>query len=526
MLDSITIKNYKAIQSEQGLTLSGLTNVNYLVGKNGCGKSSVLEYLYIDSRFHKFENNHDSLEYNGKQLRIPPFLRKSLTRKSNIKLTSYGNTSNRFEIVFVTFDISYLCNFLNGENQSKHIVSNYLPDKKKKYLDWLYDKNKYSKIEPEEQFISKVFDSIYKQTNYCVLPLIKYHGHYGRKFMHEISISPFPKLKKELINSFINTNSNVEKEFNTNDINIFSRLKESSGTSSYLSFLWCFMELFTYNKNIDKTKKFILCFDEMETNLHPNFQKHLSGLIDIMQKTILESGIDLQIIISTHSPFIISEAAKYPDTQKVYLLEDGQTRDLEGNLGQGQEVYSGGECILAVNQMLGSSIQDVAPHVIIFCERTLKKLIESYKPNPTIILTDKAGGSDDRINVMTDIFDSVRLSDKVNFLNYNIFGVIDQCGKESNWKKQLGEKLIVLNSDELEQLYDIDLINKFLLFKNLPEWNKSIDPKFAENYCKNNQALIVNKGDLKNELATFIGQNTNKEFIKTISQGLYNLIFN
>jgi AAA15 family ATPase/GTPase len=52
MLDSITIKNFKAI-GENGLTLSGLTNVNYLVGKNGCGKSSILELL----NFANLNNN-------------------------------------------------------------------------------------------------------------------------------------------------------------------------------------------------------------------------------------------------------------------------------------------------------------------------------------------------------------------------------------------------------------------------------------------------------------------------------------
>jgi hypothetical protein len=65
-------------------------------------------------------------------------------------------------------------------------------------------------------------------------------------------------------------------------------------------------------------------------------------------------------------------------------------------------------------------------------------------------------------------------------LNYNIFGVIDKCGKEANWKKQLGEKLIIINSDELEQLYETNLVNQFLISKDLPKWDKTTDPKFAE----------------------------------------------
>ena len=48
MLDSIEIKNFKRI-GEEGLKLNNLKQVNYLVGENGSGKSSVLECLYIFS---------------------------------------------------------------------------------------------------------------------------------------------------------------------------------------------------------------------------------------------------------------------------------------------------------------------------------------------------------------------------------------------------------------------------------------------------------------------------------------------
>ena len=52
MLSKIEISNFKAITKK--LTLEGLTNVNYLVGPNGCGKSSVLEFLsFINTRMSK-----------------------------------------------------------------------------------------------------------------------------------------------------------------------------------------------------------------------------------------------------------------------------------------------------------------------------------------------------------------------------------------------------------------------------------------------------------------------------------------
>ena len=48
MLNSIAITNFKAI-GDDPLILNNLAKVNYLVGKNGYGKSSVLECLHIFS---------------------------------------------------------------------------------------------------------------------------------------------------------------------------------------------------------------------------------------------------------------------------------------------------------------------------------------------------------------------------------------------------------------------------------------------------------------------------------------------
>jgi AAA15 family ATPase/GTPase len=45
MLHSINIKKFKAIQTQNGLTLNNLAPINYLIGKNGSGKSSILEWI-------------------------------------------------------------------------------------------------------------------------------------------------------------------------------------------------------------------------------------------------------------------------------------------------------------------------------------------------------------------------------------------------------------------------------------------------------------------------------------------------
>ena len=60
MLKSIKIQNFKAIK-EPALELNNLASVNYLVGKNGSGKSSVLENIALlnDSNF---DNQNKEIE--------------------------------------------------------------------------------------------------------------------------------------------------------------------------------------------------------------------------------------------------------------------------------------------------------------------------------------------------------------------------------------------------------------------------------------------------------------------------------
>jgi predicted ATPase len=505
MLDSISIRNFKAI-GDVPLELKELANVNYLVGKNGCGKSSVLEMinfinnLFSDSGQIELINEGD---YKGKY---------------SIKIFNYKSKYNWFNFKFSWNKEN--CDLENNECLTfiEGVVNGYPK---------IFTIEKLGKLLQLELKQNKTFFSHFEIKTY-----LKNQKYLNSKLINEKYFLLYTQIYKILDHNILSVENKRQVIIGQNNLSI------NEIASGYDSFLKIISFIIDSISNFDCSIFYlILIIDEPELNLHPDLQKKIPSVI----KKIIEYFIEIekkhfpehftlsesvQFIISTHSPFIISAAAEFYESQKVYLIEDGQTVDLEGNLGKGQEGYSGGECLLAVNRMLGSNINDVAPHVIIFCERTLKSLIENYKPNPSIILTDKSGGSDDRIKVMTEIFDSVRLSDKVNFLNYNIFGVIDQCGKETNWKKQLKEKLIVIDSDELEQLYDLDLVNKFLTLKDLPEWDKSTCPKFSENYCKINEILIDDKGSLKNHLAIYIGQNTDKEFLKIVSQELHDLIFN
>jgi AAA15 family ATPase/GTPase len=544
MLDSITIKNFKAIGND-GLTLNGLTNVNYLVGKNGCGKSSVLENieyksgknpdyeLMLTQRMHNFID-----KFIGQNIpeRFKSKVNQRLLEFAESDTTGFGqrfrydkNDKIWFHKIYYGKNIakpttSFKFNFHTFAEISKGIKW-----KEGGYKPW-------GPVTKEPELTNAVYSDFEEKSQPDVLIYqLLYFGQIEKEFDIEIkAFNPIQDYKKipnftydikqeerneiiEILKGIGNFVPPHNHSFITNGALIFGKDRhneENINFSELSSGQKVILELFYLFKTKLKDVNTIL-IDEPETSLHPEVQKMLPKLF--------ASFPNIQFFVATHSPFIISAAAK-EENQKVYLIEDGQTVDIDGykNNLQSQLGYDGGDCLLAVNKMLGSDIQDIAPHVIIFCEKTLKILLEQYKSSKPLILTEKAGGQDDRIKAMTEIFDSIRKSDSVNLLNYNIYGVIDICGKEAEWKIQLKDKLIVLNDDELEKLYAIDLVNSFLSFKGLPEWDKVSEPNFAKEYCKK---ISYDKGDLKCEMAEYIGQNTTKEFVKLISIELYNLIF-
>jgi AAA15 family ATPase/GTPase len=69
MLDSISIKNFKRIQGDTPLVLNDLAKVNYLVGPNGGGKSSVLELItYFQNKGNI--NSNDTIYNDPDYLKI------------------------------------------------------------------------------------------------------------------------------------------------------------------------------------------------------------------------------------------------------------------------------------------------------------------------------------------------------------------------------------------------------------------------------------------------------------------------
>jgi predicted ATPase len=123
-----------------------------------------------------------------------------------------------------------------------------------------------------------------------------------------IKLSPF---LKELSNNEI-----LKVNFFNNENLDYNFLSLSSGEQSYIKLLTDTAD------TIYKTDNYVFLYDEMEITLHPNWQKRLiHNIVTIFQ--LLEDKRKLHIILTTHSPFLLSDIPK----QNIIFLDTDDNGD-------------------------------------------------------------------------------------------------------------------------------------------------------------------------------------------------------
>jgi predicted ATP-binding protein involved in virulence len=97
----------------------------------------------------------------------------------------------------------------------------------------------------------------------------------------------------------------------------YNFLSLSSGEQEYLKILTNFS--YTMKHYIEGQNNIIL-FDEIELSMHPNWQKKLINNLDIILKSFKKKNTYTNIIITSHSPFILSDIPK----ENVIFLKNGK----------------------------------------------------------------------------------------------------------------------------------------------------------------------------------------------------------
>ena len=247
----------------KGKKLTGCKVINIILGKNGCGKSSLLRDL--SSEYTSTHNiTYISPERAGQLTDVAHVIQ-------SMKQDSYwlANTRNRNQVS-------------EFKQQTYQVFSKLINTVLKNYQD-----------QNEEHKRNLLSDANITSPN------IPTSNHY------------IDKINKLLGNAFtIKTGDSSEIVIS----DIQRNLSEiSSGEAEIISLaiecLWCF------TKKLDEDKKTILLLDEPDVHLHPDLQyKFIKFLLDE-----IKDQQNVQIFIATHSTPILSALADYDDATVTFL---------------------------------------------------------------------------------------------------------------------------------------------------------------------------------------------------------------
>ncbi|MBA9074283.1 putative ATPase [Flavobacterium gossypii] len=261
----------------------------------------------------------------------------------------------------------------------------------------------------------------------------------------------------------------------------------------------------------------IFIIEEPENNLHPNFQKEIPSILESILKKINPEIVEkIFFFISTHSPFIISACAKYPN-QKVYPIQNGMPLFIDSkhqswNITNESSGYNGSDCAYIVSKMLGAEITDIGypENFGVLEEYSLQLILDNARDKGIIknIQFVSASGISKAVDLSTTIYELEKLNtlvkcnpyyfDKYFMVVDNISNIKDDKLKEriSKIEKRLNERFIQLMLDSLENYYQN--IDKEISEKALHELSESDNKSKGEikfRYAKQISDIIVSRED-------------------------------
>ena len=471
MLSRIEISNFKAIK-ETPLVLDGLAPVNYLVGPNGCGKSSVLEGIINNSANKSFGFNfkiRDKLFKDHLNLT-------EVSEENFLKAESFLKTTGfNFESKKINPDTNHhYTNFFEclktlginlqgviypkGGGQGNNIATLYFNELKKlsiKYKILTYNDFQFDELKITKDNIDKIRFNKEDPDDIIMLKFLNEYFYKNKPKLVDISIE---RITKEIRVLDANFNKNFIKDFATGYQNLYT--------------LYYQIHKEVKTKTITSQEYSVIAIEEPENGLHPEYQKLLPEIF----KDFADAH-KVKFLISTHSPFIISAAAK-EDGQKVYLIEDGKCEKSDG--------YVGFEMKEIANKMLGAKTTDILFEHYILCEGStdveiLNYIFQPYK-NVKFILADNKDEVNKKIAVgliLNKISDEIKISGFVDWDGDN------KSTKEfkENWEEKFGLKISDTKpKQKLESfLYDKSVLE--ILKKDFPkiDTNREIDDKIDPN---------------------------------------------
>ncbi|WP_226546031.1 AAA family ATPase [Bacillus thuringiensis] len=349
------------------------------------------EDFYIETGISKREMKKFNLLYHG-ETPLTPQITESRPLASDYKSAYYSfSTKEKFIITLLeSFIVKSWINEIDVDSKNRH---------KAIVLKELIDSIEFNGL-PEKQSFEKLLEYLFLVLNLvCDAISEKYHGNektyyakalidfigYIQRMRNEYFISPnqieIPingDLDEEVeriltVYDFYSSGGEERKNDLQNVINVYYE----NMSKGEMTFIIHFSSLYKAITAIDDAivGNVIICLDEPEENFHPEWaRKYIYYLTTFLNQINKNHHVKYQIIISTHSPFIVSDVPKNNITCIKLVEEDGiYSRITEkANFGFGSNLYD----IIKDDFFLNSSIGEFATNEI---NRILMKINEMNK---------------------------------------------------------------------------------------------------------------------------------------------------
>ena len=254
---------------------------------------------------------------------------------------------------------------------------------------------KYFNFRKNEQFADEVVDEILKDNTFITLKLRQCFNFFSLDYRYENGLDEtnYKKIAEiscgtekciddyflQLPPSIFETDLIFKDEFSKKEINLSSfssgelqLLNSFSYVLYHLKNLECDKTELTNKNNIDypNYKNFFLIFDEAELYMHPEYQRlFLYRLIELINNCNFNAQTQIQILIATHSPYILSDVP----LQNVLLLDNGeiQTKNLFEDQTFAANIYDLLQKQFFMTAPIGEIAKNRINEIISFCKNEI-----------------------------------------------------------------------------------------------------------------------------------------------------------
>jgi len=309
-----------------------------LTGKNGCGKTSVLERL--DKFLSDFFKNNHNITYFDNRKNIDPTINKSLFNKMKqyeecypiFDKKSFFDDVNNIDFIYAYFPVNRINETIKPQGINKIDLPSHKTSKlNRNFLQFLVN------LKAEKSFANDDGDVE------SVKKIEKWFNDF-ENMLKKIFDDDSLKLQfdRKEYNFTIIRDNRVPFDFNT----------LSSGYSAIIDIISELLLKVEVTKNKSFETQGIVLIDEIETHLHVELQKNIFELLNLFFPNI-------QFIVTTHSPFILSSISNtviydletktqvenlsgysYEALVDTYFNVDKYSNELKGKLNRFKELNS------------------------------------------------------------------------------------------------------------------------------------------------------------------------------------------